>query len=650
MKPLTAFLFFIFFLHTGQAQTLFTYGPGKVSKQEFLKAYQKNNTETASYQTAVADYLELYTRFKLKVQAAYDARMDTLPNQRADIQSFRRQIEGPFLTDTAAFNKLVEEAYNRSLKEINLSHIFIPYRSDFSQNPGEAASSADSLAAQKKAQQVRDRLKAGDSFEELARIYSADKASAAMGGKLGNITVFTLPYALENVAYGLGNQQVSDPVSSAKGIHFFKKNNEQAAKGRMKAAQILIAFEPDAGPGQKAAALKLADSLFQAIQSGADFSELAARFSNDKNTLAIGGVMPEFGIGQFEPAFEDQVYTLKEKGQVSRPIESSFGYHIVKLIDRFPVEKDQQIAYPLLRASVQQDDRNKLAVQSFEKKVFSKVGFKKASYNSAALWRMTDSFNLRDKKITAGTLNQNSALFKMGLKNVLVNEWLVFAKEKFTASGNRDYPSLMKSFETASCMAHYQEHLALYDPLFREQLQEFAEGNLLFEVMEKKVWNKAAQDTAGLRKYYQQNPSKYLWAPSVDGIIFSTSDKKSAEEARLLIQQNPGGWKSIMESSGGRIIADSSRFEITQLSDSEAAGIRPGSLSSITENESDKSASFYYIVKVYPKSTPRNFDDARGMVMNDYQQELEEKWIAELKKKYPVKLNQEVWRSILGKR
>ena len=217
MKQLILLFFLMSCLYTGQAQTLFTYGPKRVSKQEFLKAFQKNNSETAAYQTSVTDYLELYTRFKLKVQAAYDARMDTLANQRSDIQNFRKQIEGPFLTDTAAFNKLVEEAYNRSLKEINLSHIFIPYRADFRQNPGEAASGADSLAAQKKVQQVRDRLKAGDSFEELARIFSADQYSAARGGKLGNITVFTLPYALENVAYGLGNQQVSDPVSSVKG-------------------------------------------------------------------------------------------------------------------------------------------------------------------------------------------------------------------------------------------------------------------------------------------------------------------------------------------------------------------------------------------------------------------------------------------------
>ena len=129
----------------------------------------------------------------------------------------------------------------------------------------------------------------------------------------------------------------------------------------MKAAQILIAFEPDATAGQKAASLKLADSISQAIRAGADFGALASRFSNDKNTFAIGGVMPEFGVGQFEPAFEEQVFALKDKGQVSGPIESSFGYHIVKMMDRFPVEKDRQIAYPLLKASVLQDERNKLA-------------------------------------------------------------------------------------------------------------------------------------------------------------------------------------------------------------------------------------------------------------------------------------------------
>jgi peptidyl-prolyl cis-trans isomerase SurA len=197
---------------------------------------------------------------------------------------------------------------------------------------------------------------------------------------------------------------------------------------------------------------------------------------------------------------------------------------------------------------------------------------------------------------------------------------------------------------------YYRDHLEEYDPLFREQLQEFADGNLLFEVMEKKVWNKAAADTAGLKNYYQQHKSKYIWAPSVNAIIFNASDTKTATDTRKLIEQHPSDWRSVVDSYSGRIMADSSRLEISQLNEPDISKLKPGFLSSIQENETDRSASFYYVVHVYTQTTPRQFEDARGMVMNDYQQELEEKWIAELKKKYPVNINQQEWAKILGKK
>ncbi len=215
MMRLIPIILFLIATQVCNAQTLFTYGNKPISKREFLYAFHKNNTEAADYKTAVTDYLELYTRFKLKVQAAYDARMDTLPNQKTDMLGFRKQIEEAYMTDTVALKGLVEEAFQRSQKEISLSHIFIPFRSDFGTNPFSLnpISKEDSLTSFKKMQEVSSRLKAGTVFEDLARDYSADKATSVNGGKMGHVTVFTLPYEMENVVYSLANQQVSAPVT-----------------------------------------------------------------------------------------------------------------------------------------------------------------------------------------------------------------------------------------------------------------------------------------------------------------------------------------------------------------------------------------------------------------------------------------------------
>lgn len=649
------FLPIILFLITTQfcqAQTLFTYGTKQVSKREFLNAFYKNNSEAADYKTAVTDYLELYTRFRLKVQAAYDARMDTLPNQKTDMLGFRKQIEETYMTDTVALKGLVEEAYKRSQKEIGLSHIFIPFRSDFGTNPFSLnpISKEDSLASLKKLQEVSNRLKAGTVFEDLARDYSADKSTSEKGGNMGYVTVFTLPYEMESLAYGLVNQQVSAPVTSARGYHFFKKTGERPARGRIKVAQILIGFEPDLTATQKATALKLADSLYTAIKNGSNFEELVFKFSNDKLTLATGGLMPEFGIGQYDPAFEDKVFSLGSKGDISRPIETSFGYHIVKKIDAYPVEKDFKMAYPFLKSAVLEDPRNKVASKSFEKKVIQKFAVKKYPYDASALWKMTDSFVYKNKQISIGAIKSTSTLFSFPKKKVTVGDWFEYVQGNVAEGKEVNYPKEMQQFIIASSVSYYRDHLEDYSVDFRTQLQEFADGNLLFEVMEKRVWNKAAVDTAGLRKFYEKHKSQYQWGPSANAIIFNTSDKKSAEDAQRFLQQNPLGWRVMMESSGGRITGDSGRFDMAQITDKDADKLKAGYLSSIVESETDKSASFYYIVNVYTKPSLRNFDESRGMVMNDYQMELEEKWIADLKKKYPVKLNQQVWEEVRGRK
>jgi peptidyl-prolyl cis-trans isomerase SurA len=282
--------------------------------------------------------------------------------------------------------------------------------------------------------------------------------------------------------------------------------------------------------------------------------------------------------------------------------------------------------------------------------VLQKVPVKKSVYDAAALWRMTDSFVYKNKQISVSALNATSTLFSFPKKKVTVKDWLNYAQGNVTEGSEVNYPAQMQQFITTSTVSYYREHLEDYNADFKIQLQEVADGNLLFEVMEKKVWNKAAQDTSGLRKYYEKHKSQYQWGPSVSAIIFNTSDKRSAEDAQRSLQQHPAGWRAMMESSGGRMMGDSGRFDITQITDKDADKLKAGYLSPIIENETDKTASFYYIVNVYTKPSPRNFEESRGMVMNDYQLELEEKWISELKKKYPVKVNQLVWQDILTKK
>jgi peptidyl-prolyl cis-trans isomerase SurA len=168
--------------------------------------------------------------------------------------------------------------------------------------------------------------------------------------------------------------------------------------------------------------------------------------------------------------------------------------------------------------------------------------------------------------------------------------------------------------------------------------------------MEKQVWSRAAVDSAGLRKHYEENRRQYTWAPSADAVLIHAADLRTANEAVAALRKSPDGWQRMVASSDGRLMADSGRFELSQLPPAKGGDLRAGSFTGVQANEADGTQTFAYIVNVYPNPSQRTFEDAKGLVMNDYQQALEEKWIASLRKKYPVVLNKAEWDRVLNKR
>jgi len=209
-----------------------------------------------------------------------------------------------------------------------------------------------------------------------------------------------------------------------------------------------------------------------------------------------------------------------------------------------------------------------------------------------------------------------------------------------------DDKTLYNKYVDDAALEYYRKHLEEYNADFKYQMQEFREGNMLFEIMERNVWNKAASDSIGLRNYYNEHKEKYIWAESADVLMFSCADKKAAEEAADALKSGKD-WKKIAEDSQGRIQSDSGRYEITQLQVPEGTKLSEGLITGPLINTTDNSASVVKILKIHLANEQRSFDEAKGLVINDYQNYLEDKWIAVLKKKYPVKVNEVVFQSLL---
>jgi peptidyl-prolyl cis-trans isomerase SurA len=618
-------------------QTLFMYGKKAVHKQEFLRAFNKNPTPDAERKKALDEYLNLYINYKLKVQAGYDEKLDKQPSFEIESKNFKQQIAENLVNEEVGIKALVNEAFGRSQKDIHAAHVFI-----------EVSQNTDTVAAFKQIQAAYNALQTGANFNAVAASYSSDAATKKANGDLGFITVFTLQYAIENEIYALQSGSFSKPFRSVFGYHIFKNIAERQAVGKRKIAQVLLALPPQPSDVEKQQIAKLADSVYNQLMHGETFENAVTKFSNDVKTVNNAGIMSEVAVGEFDANFEANIYQLKTVGEISKPFATSYGYHIIKLLEILPVNTNFNDATALdnLKASVEKDARLAIYKNAKVKQWLVQTKYQQAVYNTAALWVFTDSalYNKPLKKYQA--ITDSTVLFSFAKQKITASNWVQYVRQEAITS-NALYPNAMANFINKSCINYYTQHLADYNIAMQQQAKEFDEANLLFAAMDKHVWGKGGEDVNGLKSYYLQHANNYQWGAGISALVVTCASQNIAVEVADKIKISPNKWAEIAASyNAPSVVVDSSRYELSQVPVKQSIVNTIGFTSIPEKNSNDTSYTFLYVTAVHPKQMPRTFDEARGMVINDYQLLLEKQWIERLKQKYPVKINALVLKTI----
>jgi peptidyl-prolyl cis-trans isomerase SurA len=627
-------------------QTLVRYGNQTITRGEFLTAFRKNNSHVRATDKIYRDYLNLYIRYRLKVQAALDMKLDTLPGQVTELQNFKSQIVDQYINDESSLYQMAKEAFIRSQHDLHISYIFVAAPKN--------ASPADTARAWQKIQDAYHDLKNGKDFGETALQYSEDPYVKNNRGDLEFITVFDLPYIMETVAYRTVPGKYSPAFRTAGGYIILKKTAERPAAGRIHAAQILVAFPYQANEAAKEETNKRADSIYLAIRNGADFGELARKFSGDNLSYQLGGSLPEFGIGKYEMGFEVTAFGLKNDGDVSEPYASSFGYHIIKRIKRLPVPPvANQKILDELKEKIKTDPRVAVSRKQMLQTILKKTSFKENIPAGDRLWDYTDSLLQNKKPASNAGMNDQSNLFQFPDKKYTVGDWIAYRKSLKSSpnlTNGKTNTEILDAYRQVTAFEYYKQHLEKYNSAFAAQADEFRNGNLLFEVMQRQIWNRSTADSVGLKKYYEAHSEKYWWKPGAEAIIFKATNQSVADKLRGSAQaKNIGDWRRSVDSIGGQVQADSGRFESKQIPGN--GNVVSGSrftkyFQTVSTNNADKSVQFAYIIREYATPSPRTFEEARGLVINDYQNELENKWIDELRKKYPVTISETVFKTL----
>lgn len=641
MKKIVLFGFTLFVLTQCFGQTLISYGPNTISKEEFLKAYNKNNTSGTNREKAIREYINLYTNFKLKVKEAYALHLDTLQQIKYDVENFRNQIADNYLNDEKGVEKLEEEAFDRSQKDIHALHFMIPTP------PG-----TDTLRAHEAAIALYNKLlHTRDDAGAVSEI--SEQVMPAKWADLGYLTVFNIPYEYENVLYNTPIGKLSMPFKMPNGWHILKPIAERPAVGKWRIAQILFSVPDNAPDYVKAAIQQKADSVYHLIQNGMNFALAAKAFSDDKTTYLAEGELPEFGTGKYSNDFMTPVMALQKINEVSKPFKTSFGYHIIKLLGKTPVVTDKKDLNNKaeLRRKVSQDSRINAAKEKFTNSLITLTGLKPAKEVTANdLYRYADSLMINPTEEYTMHLpisNKSVLKFKDGVK-ITGADWLKFVrdyKSNYQQYKGETNAQLWDKFINYSAVQYYKGHLEKYNADFNFQVNEFKEGNLLFEIMERNVWGKASTDTEGLKKYYADHKEKYKWEESAAVLIFNCSTEALAKETMAALKAGKN-WRSITDENIN-VQADSSRYDLSQI-DIKNTDARPpiGTYSPITV-ANDGTASFVKYIQYFTEGQQRSFEEAKGLVINDYQNQLEQNWLAALKKKYPVKVNEKIVKQMI---
>ncbi len=635
------------------SRTLFTVGGNPVTVSEFEYVYNKNNVNNqADYsEKSLRDYLSLYENFRLKVKEAEALKLDTIASLKNELEGYRKQLAKSYLTDREISDKLITEAYERSKTEVNASHILV--KCDENANP------ADTLAAYKKIMALKKRLDKGESFEKVAREASEDPSAKTNDGNIGWFSVFGTIYPFENTVYSLKKGELSAlPVRTEFGYHLVRLNDSRPARGQIRVAHLLIRFPEKATSEQKDSIKKRAEMVSGLISSNkSTFDDAVKEYSDDKATRVKGGELQWFGSGaglRYPADFEEAAFGLSKDGDISKPILTQFGYHIIKRLEKrgiapFSEEKAN------IKKKVERDSRSQVAKSVLVDRIKRESGFVQFPELKAAFVKaITDSSILKGNWKADSALHSDKALFILAGKNYTQNDLIDYIEKNSKKRNDKGKDALLneyyEGFVTTKCLEYEESMLEVKKPEFKSLMKEYRDGILLFELMDRQVWTKAVKDTTGLEAFRKNNETKYMWGNRAEVEIFNCNEQKICNDAYKMAQKKKTSdeIKAKLNKDGAKahISSINGKYEKGQYDVVDKIEWKPG-LTPI--NKINDSSYQFLLVKQLVNPEPKSLKEAKGYIVSDYQEYLEKTWLSDLRNKYPITVDENVFKSLIKK-
>jgi len=642
------FLLLSFISHSTYSQqdkeVLFTINDKPFYTDEFKRIYTKNlDLVKDESQKDLENYLNLFVGYKLKVVKANKLGLQNNISYINELKSYRTQLAKDYLTDSKVTQELIDEAFLRMQSEVKASHILI--------NVAENASPEDTLAAYNKIVSLRKKIVNGEDFNTMAHSFSEDPSAKENKGNLGYFSAFRMVYPFETAAFTTKKGNVSKPIRTRFGYHLIFVHDSRANRGEITVAHIMLLNPETNDVVAKEKAKNTIQEIYTKLQQGEKFEDLAKQFSDDKSSAAKGGLLNKFGSGQISSeAFEDTAFLLSKENPISKPVETQFGWHILKFVEKHASPTLEE-SKPDLESKISKDERSRRITASLLDKIKTKYPVK---INKAELVKVNKAVNnlFYDMKWELPTNTKE-----------LEGDLVVFASEKLKTitflehlKEQQKSPSQIKpiakvieyhlnTYIDQKLQDFYDVNLENEFSEFAAVMEEYRDGLLLFDLMEKEIWDRSKKDSVGLEEFFLKNSSKYQWKNRYDVQIVSATKEEILKNAVKLIKKEASAEMlktTFNKDKAVEIMVQEGVFEEEHSALPKTILLVKGISKIVKEGD------YYYIVKVkeIKPAGAKLLKEIKARVINDYQQFLEKNWVAQLKNEFEIKVNQAVFERV----
>jgi peptidyl-prolyl cis-trans isomerase SurA len=638
MRFLSTLLFIVFSI-SFQAQNnkdiLFTVDDEPVYSSEFIRVFNKNlDLVQDESQKDVNEYLKLFIDYKLKLKEARNLGLDKNEKYLRELSSYKTQLAKNYLTDNEVTNELVEEAYERMSYEINANHILI--RLD------ETASVDDTLAVYNELLKLKARV-----LDEGYKVVQKEvhNGKTIFAEDLNYFSAFKMVYDFENIAFNTPPGEISKPFRTQFGYHIVIVNDKRKSKGQREVAHIMV----NLGEGAE----DRINDIYKKIEQGEDFESLAKQFSEDKSTANKGGKLAAFSSGELRSSeFEIQAFELENKGDYSLPFKSDFGWHIVRLINKIELEPLETMR-PSLEAKVKRDSRSKLINTSRVNELKERYAISNVDKDLEYFTTILNEDYYKSKWQTPDNFETEKSFVKIDKKQFTYGNFAAFLIETQRRTTKvqvvSDLVSMKYNVFLESMLLQYQEeNLENENEEFAHILGEYRDGLLLFDLMENEIWKAGSTDSIGVQEYYKANKENYFFNKRIDAVVASSANIDDINNVAKLMKQgkSPEQIKeSININDEVHVIFTSAKMDANHQAITKDFEFKEGLSDVLMHNGA------YIVVdvkEVLPKSL-RSFEEAKGKVVSDFQDNKEINWLKALREKYKVEINQDVLNDVKSK-